>query len=231
MPRKTPHLNVDNFIKLYNSGKSLKALADQLGCSRVYLTQILRKNNTPIRGRSESMYLRMSQTSPEERSRLSAAAHAAVKGREHTFEEKCKRSITREKRQIGIYPIEKTAKEMLEEKGFVCRAQKAVGPYNVDIALTEHCIAVEIFGGGWHGAGFHARRFNKRIKYLLDSGWLPVIIWVEARSFPFGVGAIDYIVSLVEKIRSDETMRSKEHMIRGDGNISTLGRRNFNKWS
>jgi very-short-patch-repair endonuclease len=173
------------------------------------------------------MFLRMSQTPKKERMRLSKAAHDAVRGVRQSLEHQCKRATTREINQVAISEIEFRCADALRNRGFICVMQKAIGPYNIDIALTEPPIAVEIFGGQWHTADRHAARFRKRTDYLLDQGWLPVIVWVT-RDIPFGAGAIEYIVALAEKMRRGESVGRKEQMIRGDGQPSTIGERKLN---
>lgn len=225
---KRSDFDIDYLINLYNRGEPIQALSKRFGVSRSTLKRRFVERGVIIRGNREAQTIRMSRTTKEDRLRFSSAAHAAVRGSKRPIEEKYKTAITRERKQLGISPVEDICKRMLEERGFTCKSQKAIGPYNIDIALTEFSIAVEIFGGGWHAQGRVSARFSKRVKYLLDSDWLPVIIWVDSRWFPFGVGAVDYIVSLVDKISSDKTLRSKKHMIRGDGEIFTIRKKEFN---
>ena len=73
-------VDVDALIELYNSGVSVKALAKRFECSRDVIVRRLESRGITPRNRSESMYLRMGQTSPEERMRLTDAAHDAVRG-------------------------------------------------------------------------------------------------------------------------------------------------------
>ena len=214
-------------VALYNSGRSVKALAGQFGVSRQVIDRRLKRAGITPRGRSESMYLRMSQTSEEERGRLSAAAHAAVRGKRQTFEHRCKIARSREASPSCVSRIERVCLGVLEDHGFACTPQKAVGPYNIDVAIGVPPIAVEIFGGHWHASGSHAGRFRKRTDYILDAGWVPVYVWVT-RDYPFEVGAVEYIVALAEQMRRGEPVRREEHMIRGDGEITTIGERNLN---
>jgi len=113
--------------------------------------------------------------------------------------------------------------EWLAHENVKCTPQKAVGPYNVDVALDEFPIAVEIFGGHWHSYGRHATRFRKRFDYLLNAGWLPVIIWVT-RNHPLEIGAAKYIISLTKKLRSGKALIRKEQMIHGGGQPCAIGK-------
>lgn len=174
------------------------------------------------------MYLRMSQTSPEERIRLTDAAHAAVRGVRQTDEHRCKIAVNRETSHQWVSRTETILVEMLNERGIACTQQKAIGRYNVDIALDEFPIIVEIYGGGWHAYGRHAARYPERTKYLLDCGLDVIIIWVDAKVYPLESGAADYIVSVLDKLGSQKPARGKEHMIRGNGQSTSIGQRKFN---
>ena len=69
MAKMPPRLSVDcdNIIREYLAGKSVKQLASDIGHSRQVIYRVLRNAGITPRNRSESMYTRMAQTSPEER--------------------------------------------------------------------------------------------------------------------------------------------------------------------
>lgn len=215
-------IDIQKLIRLYNSGMSINQLARRFHTTRRTIDKRLKDNGIVTRTPSEAMYVRMRQTTAEERARMVKAAHAAARGRRQSFEELCRHSAGREAVAKSGSRIEEICRNELELRGFGTVPQKAIGPYNIDIALTEYPIAVEIFGGNWHASGDHAVRFKERVKYILDSGWHIVIIWV-IRDYPLEVGAIDYIVSLAELISSGEAERCQEHMIRGDGQFHAIG--------
>lgn len=223
------NLNINNLLGLYQSGMSEKKLAEKLNVSRSVIRRRLIENNISPRGRSESMYIRMSQTSKEERAHLTKAAHDAVRGTRQSFEYRCKVAKTREINRVGIGLHENICLELLQEYGLSCIPQKAIGPYNVDIAITKPAIIVEIFGGQWHTSDGHARGFRKRFDYILNQGWIPIIIWVT-KYYPLGIGAIKYVVTLAEKMRRGEPMRRKEQMITGDGKPTVIGEYKLNNW-
>lgn len=216
-------LDVDKILALYNSGKSVKAIAKEIGADRPAVIRRLKEAGITPRGRSDSMYLRMSQTPQEERMRLTDAAHTAVRGSSRSEESLCQGAKTRETMGIWVSRAEVKCAEMLQQRGFICTPQKAVGRYNVDVAIDEPRIAVEIFGGQWHTVKKHTGRYPKRLEYLFNNGWHVVIIWVT-RNYPLEVGAIEYLVALAEKISRGEAVWCEEHMIRGDGKLSTIGK-------
>lgn len=220
-------LDIDNLKRLYNSGYSVKRLATEFNCSRSVITKNLLSIGIIPRNRSDAMFLRMSQTSPEERTRLTIAAHNAIRGKPQPIDRICKSAITREKTLVGSTQIEIDFCNLLINQGFSCTPQKAIGPYNIDIFINIPQIAIEIFGGGWHNCRRHSARDSKRIEYFLDCGITPLIIWNTNR-WPLGSEAIKYIISLSEKLSSTPPVRSEKHMIGGNGYLISIGDRKFN---
>jgi very-short-patch-repair endonuclease len=225
---KRINIDADELIRLYNSGISVKALGKHFGCNATVIKSRLIENGVTIRGRSDAMYTRMAQTTTEERIRLTAAAHSAIRGKCHTEEHMEKIAATRERRQTFISRSEEILADMLRERGFPCTLQKAFGKYNVDISLDEFPVIVEVNGGGWHTYGKHAARYAERTKYLLDSGVDVIIIWVNGKSIPLESGAADYIITISRELCREKTMRGKEHMIWGNGKSTSVGQRKFN---
>ncbi|MDR4491773.1 MAG: hypothetical protein R2685_12855 [Candidatus Nitrosocosmicus sp.] len=220
MTGKRIDVNVSNLIDLYNFGKSVKALSEIFEVSRDVITRRLKEVGIMPRNRSESMFLRMSQTSAEERISLTQKAHETVRGSHRSFKELCNRAKS----------IERSYKRFVTETELLCAElirshlpniaivhQKAIGPYNVDLALPEHNIAVEVFGGGWHGSGRHFSRFRERINYLSDSGWFIIVIWVDGRNSPLGNSAVGFVISCVDKVSNGEAFVDKYRMIWGNG--------------
>lgn len=221
-------IDIEELVRLYAGGESIKALGTHFGCDGNTIRKRLIENGVHIRGRSEAMYVRMGKTSAEERTRLTTAAHTAVRGQRHTDEHRHKIAVTRENRQTFASRTEEILAEMLRGRGLACTMQKAFGRYNVDISLDEFPVVVEVHGGGWHAHGAHATRYAKRTKYFLDRGFDVIIVWVEGKNFPLEAGAADYIVSVANELCREEPVRGKEHMIWGNGQSTSVGQRKFN---
>jgi hypothetical protein len=205
----------DEIIRRYVEGESEKMLAERFGVSRAVIRRRLLKRGIDPRGRSESMRVRMANTPPEERRRLAAAAHDAVRGRIRSWDERVQAAQTRELRQTHVGPAELLMQRWLADRGITSVPQQAVGIYNVDLGL--HPVAVEIFGGNWHGHGGHRSSAGKRFRYILDQGWCVVIIWVDRREYPLHPLAADYVITRLEHARRDPSLRGKYWVIRGDG--------------
>lgn len=211
----------DAIVAAYRDGASCKAVATRFGISRPTIASILVRRGIPVRGRSEASFLRMARTSPERRREITQAAHAAVRGVPHSEEHRAKLARTRQARRFKISPVETELCEMLKAKGLDPIQQLAMGRYNVDVALEESSIAVEVFGGHWHASGAHAARYRERTDYILDRGWLPVMLWVT-KAFPLTVAAADYLVTLHESRRLHEPVDRQEKVIRCDPHNGTV---------
>jgi len=223
---------VDNaeIARLYVSGVSELAISKMFGIARTAIRARLLKAGIVIRTASEANVIRMARLSPDERQLLTANAHAAVTGSAKGEQACCQAALTRERKQLGISPAEIHLANILRGRGLSVSPQKAVGRFNVDIALDASRIAVEIFGGHWHATGRHAARHNRRVEYILNRGWRLLIIWVTP-DYPLSLAAINYIVSLTQEPGGDESARGEHHVIRGDGEPCAIGQRNFDNYS
>jgi very-short-patch-repair endonuclease len=207
--------NADSIISEYASGVSEKSLAKSNSVSRDVIHRILVANGTPIRTMSAAMYARMARTSPEERSRVAAASHDAIRGTKRSKDELVRRANTRAlcyERTVSIY--EDIFAKMLQTRGAEFSRQSPIGPYNSDFSIGS--VAVEIYGGGWHFYGRHLARAKKRLDYLLNAGWHVLIICVSS---PVGIlgPAADYAISFSQNSSSDPSTLREYRMIRGDG--------------
>lgn len=213
-------IDVDDLVRRYIAGESEKALAELFGVSRTPIRRMLLNAGVEIRGRSAAMYQRMAATSPDERARLAAAAHDAVRGKPKTPDFLRARAAGVE-RQGASHGNASAAEvgfgEMLRDAGRPVIHQKAIGPYNVDLAAGS--VAVEILGGGWH----RSKRHGERLRYILDGGWDVIYIWV-GRRFPLGSGAAQYVISHCEIRDGDPTAPRCYRVIRGGGEFLAGGR-------
>jgi very-short-patch-repair endonuclease len=221
---KRINFDVFDLIERHKSGVSIKELSKETGIGRKTITRRFESVGFVQRNRSESMFVRMANTAPEERARLAAAAHEAVKGRKHTINEQIQRAKTREIRRIGISRTEQILSQMLNDLGFLVTPQKAIHTYNVDIAINGSPVVVEVFGGGWHASGKHLIRHRQRFDYLINNGYYPIVVWVDGTKFPLESGAANYIVANIEEIRRAKPVWSKEKMIRGNGDPVSIFR-------
>jgi len=220
MGRERVRLPVNEMIELYQTGISENVIAARYNTSRTVVRNRLLKAGIAIRGQTEANRLMMSQRTPEEIARFTAPMHIAARGKKRTFEQLCNGAIGKEQTQAHATESERLFASWLAERGLTPVLQKAVGPYNIDVAVQP--IAVEIYGGGWHGQGDHAARSRKRFEYILNNGWAAVVIWVNRRYCPLSVAAADYVVAFLEQVRSNPALIGQYRVIRGDGQDMTI---------
>lgn len=219
MPSVLIKLNVDDIVRRYESGESEKSIADSFRVDRGVIRRRLISAGVTPRNCSSAMYVRMANTTAEERLRLTQAAHDAVRGKPKRPETLIKSAKTRERTRAleRRSDIEGEFAMMLAAREIKFRRNAAVGPYNVDFAVDSHSVAVEIFGGGWHAHGSHADRFLKRTKYLMDRSWSVVVIWADRRRTPLSRGAVDELVAHMNARRANPSTGRQYRMLLGNG--------------
>jgi hypothetical protein len=230
MSRPITTLDGHNLAELYQSGESTNSLAKRFGVSRSAIDRRLKQAGIALRTRSESEFVKNSRMTPDERRAQAAAANEALRGSRNSDETVCKRAIARERLLLTVSPAETYFMSLLTERGLTCSPQKACGKYNIDIAVAEGSISVDIFGGQWHSFGRHAARFGERNECLLNGGWLPIYIWVPS-SYALEPAAADYVVSLADSARRGEADRGKYRMIYGNARPCAIGEAKRNQVS
>jgi very-short-patch-repair endonuclease len=215
--RKIEIPNLDNLLSRYLAGEPENKLAAEVGVNRsTFRNRLIEAGITP-RNVSGSMLIRWKNATDEQRAAMLTNAHLSQVGTIVPDSIKERQAVTRQARLNNSPVIELTAARMLQDAGFCVTPQKAVGIYNVDIAIDSPPIAVELFGGGWHAYGSHRARFHERTKYLLDNGLNVVIVWIDGLRYPFSVGCVDYVIALAETLRRNPSPVSQYRVILGDG--------------
>lgn len=209
--------NLDDLIKRYRSGQSVKSLAEYYGVGRYQITGHVR-DLPDYRGRGDANRLMLSTRTPEQRKAWTEAAHEARRGQRDTLETKLQRARTRERDLLHISDLETRLASLLLDQGLTVEQQKAIGPYNCDLAADP--VAMEVFGGHWHASGDHFKRFPKRARYFLDQGWLLAIVWITGYA-PMQPALADYLVSLVKEARADPSLRGQYRVVWGTGKDCT----------
>ena len=208
-------------VERYVGGESVNAIARSYGISRRAVDRRLDVAGVTRRDRVEANRLMMATRTPEENVANVQAAHEAVRGRTRPIEERAKGAATRERLQTHTSEHEVALVAALRARGLDVTPQKAIGPYNVDLATGT--IAVEVFGGGWHAYGVHRKRTPERLRYILDQGWNLVIVWASRERWPIGPGACDYVAAFAEEAGRNPAIRGEYRVIWGDGKVAPIG--------
>ncbi|MBU0847691.1 hypothetical protein KKH23_10935, partial [Patescibacteria group bacterium] len=167
-------VDVTKIVKLFQNGVSVKAIAKELNITRSVVQNRLRTIGFRTRNGTEANLLRFQNTSKKERQRITAAAHAAVRGMRRTEEDLCKRAQGKAAKP-SLTEWERVVQAGLTSVGLPTTPQYAIGKYNVDLLITETPFIVEVFGGGWHAYGWHAERFRSRYEFIRNTGYVVFI--------------------------------------------------------
>jgi len=216
MPTKIEIPNLANLLARYTAGESEQKLAREAGVNRWTFRQRIIQANIRPRNVSDSMFIRWSNATEAQRSSMLTNAHIATRGRIVSNREKILRAASREKNCTGASRDEIQLANWLEESGIGITRQKAIDIYNLDIAINELPIAIEIFGGNWHSTGAHKDRFFKRSKYLFNLGWSLIVIWID--NGIINPQCADYIIRFINAFRENPPSISQYRVILGNGN-------------
>lgn len=221
-----PHLA--GILARYQAGESEQALATELGITRSTLRRRIIAAGIIPRGASGSMLIRWQTATAEDRQRMLDRTHEAAKGRQVGIAELCTHALSKERALTHATVLELAFAGRLTKRGLNITPQKAVGPYNIDVAVNSPPIAVEIFGGHWHTSDAHITRHFQRTEYLLDRGWTVLIVWVDGKRYILGPTCDNYIVALAERLSADPPARGEYRVILGNGEPVTTAKSYLN---
>lgn len=195
-------LDLDDLIQRYANRESLSKIADETGISYWSVRKALMQAGVKIR-------------TPQDYPAHVAEAHAARRGQRDSLAVKEARARTRQTFSLGTSLHEDAFAVLLDAAEVMYCRQFQLGPYNLDFALTEVPVAVELRGGGQNPQCRANRRH--RIEYILDSGL--TLIEVSPKGTPGSsfVGAADYVIALVNELRRKPSSVREHRMIRPDG--------------
>lgn len=211
----------DDLRTQYETGKSVLAMAEHYGVDRGVITRWLSDAHIPIQSASEAQTARLARMSSAERARLTENAHKTIREMVRPDEWQENIAMGRERVQYGGRTSPGTDRlcELLSGENVAHVREKAIGRYNVDIALTQYGVAVEVLGGNWHGSkGIHARRTPE----ILNRGWHIVFVW-NVKRCQISPGALDYIIAFTEAARRYPSAGREYRVIRGDGKLLASG--------
>lgn len=211
-------LPISEIVDRFNAGESVNNLAKSYGVSRRAIEARLKSVDVVLRGQYEANILALSQIPHDDLVRRIGVAQEATRGVKHTSIHRAKIAKTRELRGLYVSPTETLLASWLVDRGISVIQQKAVGPYNVDIATFP--VAVEVLGGSWHA---NKPTHPTRSKYIFDAGWHLVFVWVHAKRNPLTPAVADYIVAMLQEVSSDPTAIREYRVIRGDGKELSRG--------
>lgn len=231
MSRKLNIPNIDNLIKMYNSGISLNQISKESGFKRITLNRHFIENGVIMRTQSDSNKIKWSKMNQSQRKRQVQKAHEAVKGSKHSIQTKIKSAKSFYQNCLRCGMFESELAELLN-KYFTVYQQFPIGIYNCDIAIHESPIIIEIQMS--NRSGLKSKLSANRIKYILNKGYFVIYILSPSEHYRpvFDIFIIaNKIISYVNILRSDKSYRGKYIMIGCDGNPFPSHRYDFNNFT
>jgi very-short-patch-repair endonuclease len=222
MSRKLVVPNLDDLIRRYNAGASLKQLADELGVSRGGLksrsgkpwglTGVLAAAGVKLRGQSDAERVKWSQMAPDQRAAQVAHAHATRRGQVDSDATRIARSLDnyRTLDKMGANELELAL--ALDARGIYSVQQRPMDGYNIDLAIEESRIAVELYCMSWPSSNYPGELLQ-RTKHILNQGW--VVLFVLGRPFDESYVA-DHVIALMDRVGRDESLRGHYGVIGGN---------------
>lgn len=220
----SPEIEAD-IIKRYQSGETVESLATAFdyasgkimsqrhprGCG---IRGVLSRAGISIRGSDQSQKARWARSTPEQRlAQVASAQRAGAKMRESTL-------------NVKMSPYEWQLFGAFVAMGVPCSQQRAVGTYNLDIAMNEFPVAVEIEIGSAFSV---SRRFRveQRTKYLTNLGWAVIYVIIGRRRLAIAPVA-NKVLSLLDRVRADKSILGQYGVVDCQGQSLAGSRYDFN---
>jgi very-short-patch-repair endonuclease len=204
MPRSLTDEQVKELHREYMAGASSTELANKTGLANLTIRRNFLRLGLTVRSHSDARKNMWKSVTPKEKAHYVKAAHDKVRGQKRSMDELCKRALTREKWPTAFSDQEKHLARSLKLSTLEHSFQKACGPFNIDFAV-EGKVAIEVFGGNWHGTGRHAQRFKRRSECLLKDGWHIIIIWLVKQRHKHWPAILRNMYALIDELKNDKT--------------------------
>lgn len=212
-----PPIDVSGLVTRYQEGASVNALAKAFGVSRSVISLRLLTAGVKLRDQSESEQLKWSLMDPIQRAAQTAAAHKAsaikFRGVKPSAGAMIAKSAMWERTKF-MTKSEATVSAILKDIGIPHTPQKVVGTYNIDLAVDELPIAVEVCWS--HPGATYGPKLRRKIEHLLDRGWLVVFIWMLSGN-TLNLGRInEHMPAWLDRARRDKSVFGRYGVIRCD---------------
>jgi very-short-patch-repair endonuclease len=213
---------LDALIERYVAGETVQKLSLESGVNRRRIELAVKRAGHELRTMREAVGLRYARMSVSERRSITAKANIAKRGRKASESSQERRARTCEKTLQLASRADLILAVWLAQRGECFTPQKAVGPYNIDIAVDALLVAVEV-NGDWHYFPDRAGAESKRREYLFHQGWRLVDVCLSAqngRTWKYlRPACADKIVALLNGLRAGEPGFGQHCVIGGDGEL------------
>ena len=200
----------------------LLGFSKSIGLTRGALQWRFRRAGLPLKTCKQSICDFNKNASKEFQLARSIAAHNAIRGSKRTVADRKRRAVGIQKKQrLSIDEI--ILDQLLRYYGIKTAPLFAIGIYNIDIAIPDKMIAIEINGGGWHGTPKKIAQDTKKRKFLELNGWQVFTIWTQRHRF-----RRNQAVPIFEALGLDPTSPIyKDGVIRGEIRKSGIYNKKF----
>lgn len=194
-------------------------IAIELGVGRRVIRTTLKRLGVHIRNQSESEAVKWSKMTDQQRTNQVKAANQAIRDKPSEFhrQSSIKQAQRKQMTHAKVGLLESEFTKAFNERGFDCIQQLAVDVYNIDIAIGNTAVEIHINSSNPHNHPF----YSKRIVNLLKLDWN--VIYIKCGVNTFVDVTADNVSSIINTISTDKTAISKYWMIRGNGDLVTVG--------
>lgn len=212
-----PPVNVPLMVKQYRQGRSINALAKRVGRDRNLVIARLLANGVQLRTQSEQETLKWAAMSQAQRDAQVRAAHIAspIKnaGQKPSLSSMIAKSIAWE--VTGrMNPRELLVSQFLTDLAIPHTAQRRVGTYNIDMAINELPIAVEVVASV--PSRIYGPKLRKKVIDLLDGGWFILFVYMLTGNRNRLERISEQLPSWLERARVDQSVFGRYGVIRCD---------------
>jgi len=212
--------DLSNIVARYVAGETLQSLSRESGIDRKRLEKFIVAEGHTLRTLRQAVGLRYTRMSVHERRSLTAQAHIAVRGCKKLESSLEKRAKTHEMSLQLASRTDLILAVWLAQRNISLTPQKAIGRYNVDIAINELPVAVEV-NGSWH---FFKKRMSsdaERREFLFDRGWNIIeVVLADTENSPWKYlrpACADKIVTILKEFSLNKSLTRQYWVIRSDG--------------
>jgi very-short-patch-repair endonuclease len=210
-------LDTEAIAARYKAGESVKALAASCGVYRERIARELTQMGIPLRGATEAGVAWWDKHRGDRATveRVCGGMWKRNTGRQQPLSQRVKIARTRYNHLTHVGRHETDIAARLRAAGLTdVRQQFPVGPYNLDIAIEESLVAIEVQSVQVARNTTSAR--TERVEYLLGAGWY--CLFIVAHNRPIDAArATEKCIAFAKLARRDPAAGGKYGMIGGDG--------------
>ena len=217
----------------YLSGESAKSIGDDVGINHWTVIQWLKRQGIKVRTQSDAECLKWFQMVSKKRTQQVKAAHDATRGSQRTLETRIKvaQGMYRNQSIRGVGSHREL--ELMKWLGGSFKWQYPIGPYNVDFAVAELRVAVELQCGefGRKDRSRHCSVRDERLEYIFNAGWRVLICSIIPNKIIEWPIIAEKCLAFANFIRSNPAVGGQYGMVGGNG--QPIAHRGFNheKWA